>query len=150
MNVAGQNGSMNINISEVSASTFVASLINHTFPKAGNHGLSLLTNTTHKNYIIDAPEQGRYTRNITERSAYTRNLTEHMGYKENDFEGQFFVYSTVFTTILGIGGNFICLLVMVRPPFSKMAHSIMCAALALIDLVFMVFQLNHLFGSSYN
>ncbi len=115
---------MNNNTSEANTVMGGVLLINQTFPNAYSHGLSLLTNTTN-DYVANATEQNE------------ANITHQGGYTEN----KFYVYFTVTVTAFGIGGNFLCLLIMMRPPFSEMPHSLMCAALSLVDLIFMLYQL---------
>ncbi len=69
------------------------------------------------------------------------NVPGQGGYVGNEFVDQFVAYSTVIVSIVGIMGNVLCLIVMLRPPFNEMAHSIICASLALVDLAFMVLHL---------
>ncbi len=68
------------------------------------------------------------------------NLTNRGSYVGNEFLDQFVSYSVLIISTFGIGGNFLCLLIMLHSPVKEMAVSTACATLALVDLVFMVFH----------
>ncbi len=87
-------------------------------------GMLSLTNNTLLNHV-----------NVTEHSEHQRHIRD-------EFIEQLVSYSVLIISIFGVFGNIFCLTIMSRLPFSEMVHSIMCASLAFVDLVFMIFQLN--------
>ncbi len=114
-----------------------------------NYGLSSLDNTTYMGNV-NITNKVDYFNNPTSvevpciantTDIYNAHVTEHGGSIGNEFVNQFVAYATLIVSIFGLGGNSLCLAVMLKPPFSEMAHSIMCAILALVDLAFMAFQL---------
>ncbi len=111
-------------------------------------GLPFLINHSFPNRLKNIIPTYNYIGNVTtEQAGHTGNLIEQNLYKRNDFLNQFSAYLAVLVCILGIGGNFCCMLVMVRRPFNEMAHSIMCAALSLVDLVYMMYHLTAIITS---
>ena len=146
----------------VLTSAVISSLINQTFlndinatgqggdsSEAYTRSQSSVTNT-HLSNQINISEQGDYIGDLTNvevspsiNSTYTNNgkVAYQGSYIENEYLDVFITYSTLVISIFGIGGNILCLLIMLRPPVREMPHSIMCAALALADLLFLVVHL---------
>ncbi len=138
-----------INFGEAYTTAELPSSINSIFVD-DNYGMSSLNNTTHigdnaiakqVNYIDNRTSVG--VSSLITTTAYTNNasMAEQDGYIQNEFVDQFVAYCILIVTLFGLGGNSLCLAVMLKPPFSKMAHSIMCGMLALVDLAFMAFHL---------
>ncbi len=61
---------------------------------------------------------------------------------KNDFIDTLITYSLLTISILGALGHILSLIIMLRPPFNEMPHSIICAALSGIDLAYMMLQIS--------
>ncbi len=66
------------------------------------------------------------------------NMTKQHDDMRNEFVEIFVGYATIIVSIPGGIGNAICLSVMLKAPFKEMPHSIMCAALAFVDLAYLL------------
>ncbi len=109
------------------------------------YGLPSLTNASFPNHIrqVNGEEYiGNLTNSGLSSSINQRlsNVTNQGSYIGNEFLDEIVVYSAMIISVFGMSGNLLCLLIMLRPPVKEMAHSLMCAALALVDLIFMVFH----------
>ena len=60
----------------------------------------------------------------------------------NEFIDKFVSYSNLILGIFGAFGHILSLIILLRPPFKEMPHSSICASLALVDLVFMLLNIN--------
>ncbi len=60
----------------------------------------------------------------------------------NEFIDKFVSYSNLILGIFGALGHILSLIILLRQPFKEMPHSVICASLALVDLVFMLLNVN--------
>ncbi len=70
------------------------------------------------------------------------NGTQEVADTNNVFIDKVVSYSNLILGIFGAFGHIFSLVIMLCPPFSEMAHSIICASLALVDLIFMLLNIN--------
>ena len=61
---------------------------------------------------------------------------------KNDFIDKFVIYSNLFVSFFGGWGHILSLIILICPPFNEMPHSLFLAALALVDLAYMIRQFN--------
>ncbi len=60
-------------------------------------------------------------------------------YDETHIVTKIMQYSTICICILGLPGNLLIIKIMKEPPFSQMSHSIICVALALADIYYLIY-----------
>ncbi len=63
--------------------------------------------------------------------------------KKTEFIDNFITYSILITSILGMLGNILCLILMLRQPLRGMPHSLLCAALGFVDLCYVLMQISN-------
>ena len=72
--------------------------------------------------------------------------TQHADYlstiAKNDFIDKLITYSLLAISVLGALGQVLSLIVMLMPPFNEIPHSIICATLSGIDLIYMLLQIS--------
>ncbi len=70
------------------------------------------------------------------------SVTQVVDYMGKELLDNIVIYCNMTFSIFGLLGHVLSLIILLRPPFSEMPHSIFCAALAFIDLAYMLMQLN--------